>query len=405
MKPDTLPSSQRETHRLPPLVVHIIFALGTGGLENGLVNIINRCPPSRYRHAIICLSHAEHFASRLTAADVEVIELHKKPGYDLRVYWRLWRQLRRLQPAIVHTRNLAALETQVLGLLMPDCRRVHGEHGRDMHDLDGSNRKYNFLRRALSPLIHQFIAVSQDLSHWLVDTVRIPAGKVSQIYNGVDTQRFATLARKDDSPAGIPIEFRRCDNRLVVGTVGRLVAVKDQQLLLLAVHKLILKRPWLRAWLRVLIIGDGPERTGLGNQIERLALTELVWLAGDREDIPELLRSMDIFVLPSLGEGISNTVLEAMATGLPVIASAVGGNPELVQEGTTGLLFPAGDADALTHALMTLIDDPALRRHMGRAAAVRIRQNFNWQRTVDSYLGLYDELLCPGAIRSRAGGY
>lgn len=398
--------SQPQKNDHPPLIVHIIYALGTGGLENGLINIINRCPESRYRHAIICLTQAEHFATRLTSSDVEVIELHKKPGHDLGIYWRLWRQMRRLRPAIVHTRNLAALETQVLGLLMPGCKRVHGEHGRDIHDLDGSNRKYNALRRTLNPLIHQFIAVSKDLSGWLVETVRIPEGKVAQVYNGVDTQRFASRAESSsDLPADMPEAFRPYADRIVIGTVGRLAAVKDQQLLIKALHNLVTQRPELRTTLRLILIGDGPEHAALRDQIESLSLSDLVWLAGDRDDIPALLRSMDIFVLPSLGEGISNTVLEAMATGLPVIATAVGGNPELVQDGTNGLLFPVGDADALTEAIATLIDNSALRLDMGRAAAAQIRQNFDWQRTVDSYLGLYDELLNPRAKGSRAGGY
>lgn len=396
----------KQTAPQPPLVAHIIYALGTGGLENGLVNIINRCPPSRYRHAIICLSDAQQFASRLNAPDVEVIELQKRPGHDLRMYWRLWRQLRRLRPAVVHTRNLAALETQALGLLMPGCKRVHGEHGRDMHDLDGSNRKYQWLRRVLSPLIHRFIAVSRDLSRWLVETVRIPEDKVTQIYNGVDTQRFAREAGEPCSPpTDMPEGFQRGEDKVVLGTVGRLAAVKDQQLLLLALHRLVSERPELHARLRLVIVGDGPEHAALNEQIDRLSLGGLVWLAGDREDIPGLLRSMDVFVLPSLGEGISNTLLEAMATGLPAIASSVGGNPELVQDGTTGLLFPAGDADALTRAFATLIDNPSRRHTMGRAAENHIRQTFDWQRTVESYLSLYDALLHTGAVRSRAGGH
>jgi sugar transferase (PEP-CTERM/EpsH1 system associated) len=382
----------------PPLIAHIIYSLGTGGLENGLVNIINRSPPSRYRHAIICLTVAEQFADRLSAQGVEIIELHKKPGHDLAMYWRLWRQLRRLRPAIVHTRNLAALETQVLGLLMPGCKRVHGEHGRDVHDLDGSNRKYNWLRRALNPLIHRFVAVSQDLSRWLVETVHIPERKVVQIYNGVDTGRFVhDAAEPFGMPPGIPEGFLKGGDNLVLGTVGRLTAVKDQQLLLLALQRLVTAQPELKARLRLVIVGDGPEHTALSEQIDHLSLTGRVWLPGDREDIPELLRIMDIFVLPSLGEGISNTVLEAMATDLPVIATAVGGNPELVQEGSTGLLFPVGDADALSRAILKLIDNPSLRHDMGRAAGAFIRQNFDWQRTVDSYLSLYDELLTPGA--------
>lgn len=388
----------------PPLLVHIIFTLGTGGLENGLVNIINRCPTSRYRHAIICLSHAEDFSQRLTAQDVEVIEIHKKPGHDLGMYWRLWRHLRRLQPAIVHTRNLAALETQILGLLLPGCKRVHGEHGRDIHDLDGSNRKYNRLRRLLGPLIHRFVAVSQDLSQWLVNTVGIPADKVIQIYNGVDIERFAPTARhQDDAVTNVPDNFQPKSGRIVVGTVGRLAAVKDQQLLLTALHLLLTRRPEWHTILRLIIVGDGPERKALESQIERLSLQNQVWLAGDRDDIPDMLRTMDVFVLPSLGEGISNTILEAMASGLPVIATAVGGNPELVKKHQTGLLFPAGDSTALANAITRLIDDQALRLQMGQAAVAHIRQNFDWQRTVESYLALYDELLYPGAARSSVG--
>lgn len=392
----------RQSKPQPPLIAHIIFTLGTGGLENGLVNIINRCPPSRYRHAIICLSHAQEFSRRLTATNVEIIELHKKPGHDLGMYWRLWRQLRRLRPAVVHTRNLAALETQVLGLLMPGCKRVHGEHGRDMHDLDGSNKKYQWLRRALNPLVHHFIAVSQDLSQWLVDTVGIPEAKVTQIYNGVDSQRFARKPHASDS---LPAGFRPAGDSMVLGAVGRLVAVKDQQLLLVALHKLVTERPALRTNLRLVIVGDGPERSSLTAMIDGLELKEMVWLAGDRDDIPELLHAMDIFVLPSLGEGISNTLLEAMASGLPAIASSVGGNPELVKEQVTGLLFPAGDAKALAQAIVTLIDNRSLRYSLGQAAESRIRQNFKWERTVENYLALYDALLTTGAFRSRAGGH
>jgi len=390
----------------PPLIAHIIYALGTGGLENGLVNLINRCPPSRYRHVIICLTRAEPFARRLTATDVEVIELHKNPGHDPLMYWRLWRHLRRLRPAVVHSRNLAALETQVLGLLMPACKRVHGEHGRDVHDLDGSKRKYQWLRRALSPLIHRFVAVSRDLSQWLVTTVHIPETKVTQIYNGVDNQRFHPIGDTPRlPPQGMPAEFLAEPNCVVLGTVGRLAAVKDQQLLLVALHRLLRDRPALRARLRLLLVGDGPEHAALESLVAKLRLTSLVWLAGDRDDIPELLRTMDIFVLPSLGEGLSNTLLEAMSTGLPVIASAVGGNTELVSDRINGLLFQAGDANALAEAVASLVDHPCLRHAMGRAGESLIKQHFHWQRTVDSYLAVYDSLLCYDGLPARARGH
>lgn len=390
----------------PPLVVHIIYALGTGGLENGLVNIINRCPPESYRHAIICLTAAEQFAGRLTARGVEVIELRKKPGYDFGMYRELWRVLRRLKPDIVHSRNLAALETQVLGLLFPGCKRIHGEHGRDVHDLDGSNRKYQLFRRLLNPLVHRFIAVSQDLAHWLTETVGISEHKVVQIYNGVDSSRFIprfedSCAEKQERSGGtlpscsaeLPMGFLPEDGGIVVGTVGRLATVKNQALLLEALHRILQDQPQLRTRLRCIMVGDGPERSALKQTAGTLGLQSCVHFPGDRDDIPTWLRSMDIFVLPSLGEGISNTVLEAMATGLPVIATTVGGNPELVEPEITGLLVPSGDVEALGDSILRLVNDPSLRLAMGEAATRKIQETFDWDRTVADYLRVYDEVL------------
>ena len=330
-------------------------------------------PPDRYRHAIVCLTKAGPFARRLTAGGVEVIELHKRPGHDLGMYWRLWRALRRLRPAIVHTRNLAALETQVLGLLMPGTKRVHGEHGRDVRDLEGTSRKFRLLRQGLNPLIHRFITVSQDLAHWLIETVHIAPRKVTQIYNGVDHARplHAAIGPRPPrhpagecrpaAPAGMPPGAR------VVGTVGRLAAVKDQQSLICALARIFQAHPQQRQTLRCILVGDGAERAAIEAAIARDRLEDVVWLAGDREDIPALLACMDVFVLPSLGEGISNTVLEAMATGLPVIATRVGGNPELVQDGVRACWCRWADAPALAAAILELVDDPARCEQMGRA--------------------------------------
>lgn len=374
----------------PPTVVHVIYALGTGGLENGLVNLINRAAPDRYRHAIICLTTSGDFAARITTPNVPVLSLHKRPGHDLRVYWRMWRALRQLRPAVMHTRNLAALEMHLIGLLRPGLRRIHGEHGRDVYDLDGSNTRYQRLRRALAPFLHRFITVSADLRDWLVNDVGIAAKQVIQIYNGVDQQVFKPC--EAGRPELAPVGFGGSDQRLI-GTVGRLAEVKDQATLLKATRLLLEQRPTLRTRVRVVIVGDGPLRAALQRQVEESGLADVVWLAGDRDDVPALLQMMDVFVLPSLAEGISNTVLEAMASGLPIVATDTGGNPELVEPAVNGYLFPVGDAQALAAMLGKLIDDDALVRAMGAAARTRVEQRFDWQRTVEQYLGVYDEAL------------
>jgi glycosyltransferase involved in cell wall biosynthesis len=180
---------------------------------------------------------------------------------------------------------------------------------------------------------------------------------------------------------------------LVIGTVGRLTPVKGQRALLQAVAIVRNLRPDLYRRLRVLIVGDGPLRRELADLVAQLELAASTWLPGDRNDVPVLLQAMDVFVLPSLAEGISNTVLEAMATGLPVVATAVGGNLELVEEGFNGSLVPVGDPPALAQALIPLLEVASERARLGANARRRVGQRFDWKRTVSSYLGVYDGLL------------
>lgn len=376
--------------KAPPLVVHVIYSLGTGGLENGLVNLINRSPSDRFRHAIVCLTTSGDFAARLTAPNVAIVSLNKRPGHDLGVYWRLWRCLMKLRPQVLHTRNLAALEMHLVGMLVPGLRHVHGEHGRDIYDLDGSNPRYRRLRRWVAPLVDRFITVSRDLQEWLTQTVGVDSRKVQQIYNGVDHDMFhpRSAARPDLAPPGFlgPAEC-------VIGTVGRLAEVKDQATLIRAVGRLSRERPVLSDALRLVIVGDGPLRAPLEELASEQGIADITWFAGDRSDVPELLRTMDVFVLPSLAEGISNTVLEAMSTGLPVVGTRTGGNPELVDEDVTGHLVPVADDRVLADTLLELIDQPRKLLLMGRAARERVLEQFNWRRTVEEYLAVYDEVL------------
>jgi sugar transferase (PEP-CTERM/EpsH1 system associated) len=375
----------------PPLIAHVIYSLTTGGLENGLVNIINRAPPNRYRHVIICITKADNFARRISADGVRVIELNKREGHDLGFYWRLWKLFRQLRPDIIHSRNLAALETQLLSIGCPGVKRVHGEHGREVNDLDGTNWKYLTFRRFMRTVIHRYIAVSKDLEHWLTTGVGVSPEKVLQIYNGVDHDRFFPDTVKP--LALLPAHWRGVGDMLVIGTVGRLTAVKDQQILLQAVAGLRDLRPDLYRRLLVLIVGDGPLRKELTELAGNLELEAITWLPGDRDDVPKLLAAMDVFVLPSLAEGISNTLLEAMAAGLPVIATAVGGNLELIEEGVNGSLVPVGDPQALSQAMLAQLEDKVGRARQGANARQRVCQRFDWKRTVNAYLGVYDELL------------
>jgi sugar transferase (PEP-CTERM/EpsH1 system associated) len=373
-----------------PLVVHVIYSLEAGGMENGLINIINRTPPARYRHAIVCLKGAGGFASRLKDQSVPVICLHADDGHSFGLYLRVWKVLKSLSPAIVHTRNLATLEVQIPAWFLPGVKSVHGEHGRDVFDLEGRNRKYNLLRRLIRPLVGRYITVSRDLERWLHQTLGVNASRVRQIYNGVDQASFSPDHGRDIALA--PPGFISAGS-IVIGTVGRLAAVKDQATLLTAFAQLLETLPDYQDRLRLIIVGEGPMGVALEQQVRTLGIQDRVWMTGGRDDVAALLRLLDLFVLPSLGEGISNTLLEAMATGLPLVATDVGGNPELVTDGVNGRLVPVGDSQTLSSVMEQLVRQPELLQEMGRQSMERVRNQFEWERAVAEYLSVYDELL------------
>lgn len=381
------------------LIVHIVYSFRVGGLENGMVNLINRLPRDAYRHVVIALTDYDpQFCQRIKREDVRFIALHKSPGHGAKLFPRLYRLLRELQPDIVHTRNLAALEMSLPAWLARVPVRVHGEHGRDVDDPDGSNRAYQWVRRLYSPCVTQYIALSRDLASYLTHTVRIAGRRVATICNGVDADRFhpapdGVRERVEGSPFETPSLY-------VFGTVGRVQAVKDHVGLLRAFGRMRREHGEAVAHARMVIVGDGPLRGDLERCIAEEGLAEVVWLAGERADVAQLMRSFDCFVLPSLAEGISNTVLEAMASGLPVLASRVGGNPELVRDGVDGVLLPAADAAAWAECMAQCAQHGERGRTMGEAARARIEAEFSLSGMVRRYDELYQSLL----VRAGRGG-
>ncbi len=373
-----------------PLVAHVLHRFDTGGLENGVVNLINHLPQASFRHVVIALSEVTDFRQRLRRSDVECFALHKPPGHGARLYPRIWRLLRRLRPAIVHTRNLAALEMQPAAWAAGVPVRLHGEHGRDMDDLDGSNRHYQRVRRLYAPFVQRYVALSQDLEGYLVQRVGIDADRIVQIYNGVDAERFAPRREGVRADTGSPFA---APGHFVFGSVGRMQTVKHQTLLARAFVKALELAPELREFARLVIVGDGPLRAECQAVLEAARASALAWLPGERSDVPEQMRGFDAFVLPSLAEGISNTILEAMATGLPVIATAVGGNGELVGAGRCGHLVPSDDVDAMARVMVATARDPAAAAALGRAARAEVETRFSLQAMVNAYHGVYDDAL------------
>lgn len=371
----------------PPLIAHIIYRLDVGGLENGLVNLVNHIPEERYRHAILCLTDYTDFRYRIRSPEVQIYALHKQSGKDFGLYKRAYKLLKRLRPDVVHTRNLAALETQALAWFSGVPARVHSEHGWEIYDPDGKRHKYQLLRRLFIPFIDQYIALSKQLQDYLVDRVGVAGEKIIQIYNGVDSGRFRLRA---EPRCILPAEGACEGDSLVIGTVGRMYGVKDQLTLVRAFIRMVKMAGTTAERLRLVMVGDGPLRSQAGQLLEEAGVRDRVWLPGMRTDVAELLREFDIFVLPSFAEGISNTILEAMASGLPVVATDVGGNPELVQDGATGRIVPPSKPDQMAEALLGYVKNPSLIELHGRRGRQRVENEFSMQRMVDQYLQVYD---------------
>jgi sugar transferase (PEP-CTERM/EpsH1 system associated) len=243
----------------------------------------------------------------------------------------------------------------------------------------------------VQPFIHRYIPLSIEIENWLRHTVRVPDHKIQRIYNGVNTDRFAPRAD------GIA----RPDGAFVIGTVGRMQTVKCQPALAQAFVRLTKMINPSTHPVRLVMVGDGPLRAEVERVVAEAGVAQWVELRGVRDNVPDEMRNMDLFVLPSIAEGISNTILEAMACGLPVVATNVGGNAELVTDGLSGRIVPHSDPEAMAQALHAYVTNPDRAREHGRAGRQRVLRDFSMDRMVSAYTGVYDGLIGADCVAAR----
>ena len=369
-----------------PLIAHILFRLDYGGMENGVVNIVNRLPQNQFRHVIIALSEAGEFKQRILRNDVDVYALHKRPGKDFIAYWRLYKLLKKLKPTLTHTRNIGTWDCAIIAWLSGVPVRIHGEHGWDVHDPDGNSIKYVWLRKILNLFISRYITVSLDLKSYLERVVRINPKKITHICNGVDTDRFKP---KQNAQLSILPRDRFPLGCIVLGSVTRFTEIKDPLNLVKAFIKLRSELGKQEIDVRLLMIGDGPLRLSALNLLQKAGQADAAWLPGSRDDLPLLMQEMDIFALGSLKEGISNTLLESMASGVPLVATMTGGNIEIIEHEVMGRLVPVGDSQALAAAVLHYVKDNEIRQRHGAAARVRAESYYSLERMIENYYNLY----------------
>lgn len=366
-------------------ILHVVDSLGNGGLENGLLNLIKHMDPREFEHSI-CTVRAEGVnAEGLPTDRVRRLHLAKRDGSHFQLA-QLTGVIRASKPDVVHSRNWGAIEAVVAGRLARSCAIVHSEHGLEAGPTGRKPWRRVVFRRIAFELADRVLCVSRKLRDFHTSSTGFPVRRVTVIHNGVDSRRFcpdpaARLRMRRDLKIG--------ENDFCIGCVGNLLPVKDHAILLRALEQM---GEAAKGW-RVLIAGEGPERPKLEVAARGLAQQGVrVALMGACSSVPELLNALDVYALPSLNEGISNSLLEAMATGLPVIASDAGGNPEVVEDGICGLIFRAGDASCLAECLLRLCARVPLRDQLGARARRRVREEFSIDSMVENYERLYRSL-------------
>ena len=357
-------------------VLHISHSLRTGGLERIVWDLASGGGEHGFRCEAAVLAEEGAVGRSLRASGVVCHRLGKRPGLDWRVVWRLAGLVRRRAIDLLHAHNEGAgLYAGLAGRLV---RRpvVTTRHGLSF----GGSRYNRWLRRAAGLLSSRTVCVGRSVLELAREQDRLPPSRLRLIYNGVDTARF----RPD------PQARRRVRRELGLGdepvliSVGRLAPEKDQGLLLLAAAVL--------EGVTLLVVGEGPLRPRLERLAAELGVGERVRFLGERDDVEHLLAAAEVFVLSSRSEGVPKAVLEAMAAGLPVVATAVGGVPEVVVPGGTGLLVPGGRGEELVRAVAELLAHPARARAMGRAGRRRVEERFSLEAMLAAYAALYREL-------------
>lgn len=370
-------------------VLHVVESLDRGGLERVVCDLAIEQQRRGHFVEVMCLFTAGEFAADLKAAGLAVHVAGKKPGLDLAAMDRLRATARAGRHEVLHTHNpvanyYACMATPFSWRSLPIVNTRHNMGARNPADRREQLFRWSMLRTA------KVAMVSPQVSRKFVDAGVVPQAKAAVVMNGIPIDRYLEANETSRSVArqtlGLPAEGR------IIGTVGRLVGVKNHALLLAAAAPLC----HADAGLRLVLIGDGELREALLSQARDLGIANQLVLTGERADIPHVLPAFDVFAMPSISEGHSIALLEAACTGLPVVATAVGGNPEIVQDGRTGVLVPTQDADALRAALGALLSDTAHRRDMGAQARLWARDTVSLAAMTTRYEDLYRSVVHAG---------
>lgn len=370
----------------PTKILHVVFSLEPGGMENGLVNVVRDLSPEEFQVHVCCLEREGAFVERLPMPR-QVHVLGKGAGFSLRAAYQLSRLLFQTKPHVIHSHNLGPLIYSGLASGMGlRCPILHGEHSLLTPEECQPRRVRQ--RRWLYRGCRKVHAVSNELKQQLVE-LGLRASQITVLPNGVDIELFApgdrTAARKQIGH--VP------GNAFVLGIVGRFGRFKRHMLLLEAFERLALHRPEIHL---LLVGGGGPEEQQVRARAQASPVSARIHFAGFQKRPTPFYQAMNLLVVPSINEGMSNAILEAMACGLPVLAHTICGNAEMITNGQDGLVADLGSVDILHDRLEQAVAGGADLDGMGRAARQTVIGRFSIAKMVEGYRQLYGAVAAGG---------
>ncbi len=374
-------------------IMYLLHSLERGGLEKCVATLVNKINPEIFVPSVCCLSELGMSLSLIEKDNVKIFNMEKGDAHEAFLFLRLARLFKREKIDILHTNGWAALFDGFFGAKIGRVPVVvHTEHGKDVEDFVQIQQRRVWARRLITPFLDQMIAVSDDIKKQFVNVTGLKAEQIVCIHNGIEFHDVEINYKEKRKEIGVK------DIEILIGAVGRLESVKNYDVFIQAAELVLKEYPLVK----FILIGDGTLKEKLQSLTTKLGIEKSVLLLGERNDVDELLKVMDIFVLPSRSEGLSIALLEAVANKLPIVATNVGGNPEVVIDGKTGILIPSGDVSSLVRAITELLKDEDRRKNMGENGFVVVKEEFTVEKMIanheELYLSLYKKKcgLCKG---------
>lgn len=379
--------------RTPLKVMQLVLSLEIGGMEKLVYDMVKRIDKRIISPFVCCLDkpgyygcHLYDLGEELQRNGYQVYTLPRKPGIDWGVIQQLRIMIRQKKVDIVHAQQytpycygVMASLYNMLRLSRNSPKLIYTSHG----------IPYPYKRRmkrvvvnsVFSLFTQEIVTISEDTKSNIVKYENFPAHKIKVVYNGIDLSQFSKKVDRVAKKQSLELT----PDYKVIGIVARLDPVKNHTLLLRAFKRVLHELPETY----LLIVGDGPEKKRLESLAELFGISGQALFLGARNDVPELLHIFDVSVLSSFSEGMSVTLLEAMGAGIPIVATNVGGNPEVVKDQETGYLVPNNNDQEMAAALIKLLQDEEARRKMGKAGQQRAHTIFSVDRMVNTYTNLY----------------